>query len=169
MIEIRPFKGDEAESYFALRVQALQTNPEAFGEPLESWLQRPLDEVRERLVGSAENFSMGAFDGNLAVGTIGFRRFPNYKQRHIGHLWGVFVSPAYRRQKIGAKLLDATIARAKQQKNLEQISLSVVHVNQAAYSLYESRGFITYGTAPKAQKQADNSYLDEIMMALPIS
>lgn len=57
------------------------------------------------------------------------------------------------------------IARARLLPGLEILNLTVTSNNLSAKGLYESLGFICYGTEPKAMKVGDE-YLDEDLMIL---
>ncbi len=57
------------------------------------------------------------------------------------------------------------IALAKQDPSLEQILISVAASQTAACALYESLGFLKYGTEPRALK-IGSEYVDEHHMIL---
>jgi ribosomal protein S18 acetylase RimI-like enzyme len=73
------------------------------------------------------------------------------------------VHPDWRGQSIGSKLMEALVASARD--IVEQLTLSVVHDNNSAISLYRKLGFAVYGIEPRALKSA-NRYSDEVLMAL---
>ena len=53
-------------------------------------------------------------------------------------------------------------------KNITQIELSVVEDNKSAIAMYESFGFKTTGTIPKAMHYQDGIYKDEKFMILEL-
>ncbi|HGM8576882.1 TPA: hypothetical protein ACKQEQ_001723, partial [Streptococcus pyogenes] len=59
-MEIRQLGPDDAEAYFALRLEALQTNTEAFGSSYEEEKDYPLSRTQSRLSDPA-SYVCGAF------------------------------------------------------------------------------------------------------------
>lgn len=84
---------------------------------------------------------------------------------HVGRL-GMGVLPAYRGKKIGARLLEATLAAARRQ-GLERIELSVYAANAPAVALYRKFGFEIEGVK-KRGRLMDGVYDDVILMALAL-
>ena len=86
------------------------------------------------------------------------------KVRHIGHVIGMMVRPEARGVGLGAVLLDACIAEARQ-AGLEMLTLSVTAENEGAVRLYDRHGFVAYGTLGRAIKIGQR-YHDKLHMAL---
>jgi RimJ/RimL family protein N-acetyltransferase len=84
-------------------------------------------------------------------------------RRHIGIL-GIALVPHVRRQGIGARLLEATIAKAWA-KGLTRIELTVRTDNLNAKALYERTGFRVEGVKRRAFL-VDGEYYDAYAMAL---
>jgi ribosomal protein S18 acetylase RimI-like enzyme len=82
---------------------------------------------------------------------------------HCGRL-GIGVRKDYRRRGIGKRLIERTIARAKE-KGLERIELEVFASNRPAIRFFERVGFVMEGVKRKARK-IDGAYDDLIGMAL---
>ncbi|MCP8969902.1 GNAT family N-acetyltransferase [Ectobacillus ponti] len=165
-MEIRMLQREDAESYWRLRLEALQQHPEAFGSSYEDAVQRTMEQVRDTFPCSPGLWALGALreDGTLA-GMVGFRQETGQKLKHKGMIWGMYVQSASRGTGTGRRLMEAAIAKAKELPELEQILLAVVTANTAARRLYESLGFQTYGLEQRALKLGD-IYLDEMHMAL---
>lgn len=89
---------------------------------------------RESIVMSASRI---AVDGDTVVGMglLGVRQ-----QR--GWIGGMGVVPAYRRQGIARRLMEALVAQARD-LSLETLQLEVIQKNKAAYTLYDEIGFET--------------------------
>src|ERR1700685_1482525 len=93
-----------------------------------------------------DNGILGAFvEDRGLVGILGFAREARVKGGHIASFWGMYVSSEFRGRGIGAALVDDAIAHARKLGSVRQIVLSVTASNEAASSLYRSRGFERYG------------------------
>jgi ribosomal protein S18 acetylase RimI-like enzyme len=166
-VEIREFSPRDVDAFQAIRLQALQTNPEAFGETVAEFEQIPLEVLRvrtERNYHAADTLVLGAFEGERAVGMMGWTRFDHSKRRHKSILWGVYVDPAWRGRGVGHNLLTHVISHASVLPGLEQIQLSVVSGNAAAIALYNSAGFVRYGYEKQSFKTANGQYEDQLLM-----
>lgn len=158
---IRRVTKADAEPLFALRLESLQSNPEAFGntyeETIANWTAESYGASR---IPDAESDN-AIFCAELAgewVGMMGFLRASRLKTKHSADIWGVYVRSTVRGQKIGKKLLSAILDHAKQCDDLTIVTLSVITDNQAAIKLYQSAGFTTWGTQPSAMCAGDTSY-----------
>lgn len=94
-----------------------------------------------------------------------FFRESRPKIQHKAHVYAVYVDSVARKHGLGRALMLELIARAKAAPGLEQLMLTVTSSNLPAKRLYESLGFVRYGTEPKAMK-LDGEYLDEDLMVL---
>ncbi|HEY2104858.1 MAG TPA: GNAT family N-acetyltransferase, partial [Candidatus Binataceae bacterium] len=111
--------------------------------------------------------TLGAFvEGELA-GIATFVRDIGVKNRHKGHIYGVFVSAAQRGKGVGRALIRALLEKAKQDASLEHILLCVATCQEAARQLYCGCGFEVFGTEPHALK-VGSRYIDEEHMILRI-
>lgn len=82
---------------------------------------------------------------------------------HVGHL-GIGVVPAARHQGLGARLLEAAIAKAKT-KGISRVELVVREDNRNAKALYERFGFVVEGLQKHAMLM-HGQYFDAYAMAL---
>jgi RimJ/RimL family protein N-acetyltransferase len=104
-----------------------------------------------------------ALDGKDVVGwcDISPRRLEGFT--HVGSL-GMGVRAGSRRRGTGRRLLERTLARAKE-LGLERVELEVFASNEPAIRLYEQMGFTVEGVKKRARK-LDGAYDDLVEMAL---
>ena len=167
-VELKVLGNGDLDRYRRLRLEALRTEPTAFGSSYEIEASAKADKYRDRLLGSADNFVLGACDGEQLIGIGGFFRETAPKRQHIGSVWGVYVTPSFRGRGIGRSLLTSMVERARVLADLEHILLSVTSENAAALALYRSLGFEAWGTEPAALKYEGVDY-DETHMLLRLS
>jgi ribosomal protein S18 acetylase RimI-like enzyme len=166
MFAIRLLTAGDAPAFWALRLEALATAPEAFGESAEEHRETTIESLAERLGnGGAGSFVVGAFDGEGLAGTAGFYQDKRLKRRHKGHIWGMYIAPRLRGQGAGEALLMEALRTARKCEGLRSILLSVSETQLAAKRLYERLGFLPYGLEPGALRVEDR-YLDEEFMIL---
>ena len=167
---IRSLTEADAPLYRALRLRALQDNPEAFARLYEEEQNIPLEVFEQRLRGGteeeAEHFTLGAFDETgRPVGMVVFIRGDAHKMRHKGYVLSMYVTPEARGRRVSVLLMEELIRRARQLEGLEQLQLSVVTENVAARALYRRLDFTTYSIEKLAMKLG-KTYWDEEHMVL---
>lgn len=161
---IRELTPEDAAVYQELRLFALRESPTAFSSSYDEEVDRSLDIIKKRL-GDEVAQTLGAFDqeGEL-IGMATLYREQHHKYDHKAYLFGMYVSPEYRRRGIGNALLEEVIARARK-LGLSQINLSVNNANEAPVGLYESFGFERFGLEKDAMRIGDD-YYDAAYMVL---
>ena len=155
---IRRLVTADGAAFRALRLEALQTYPDAFGSIYEDEVARPLSSFIQQL---EKNVILGGFDHGELAGMIGFYRQSGPKDRHKGVIWGMYVKPRLHGGGLASALLASAIELGKTQ--VEQIQLTVVTTNQRAVRLYEASGFRGYGIEKNALKSGER-YFDELLM-----
>jgi ribosomal protein S18 acetylase RimI-like enzyme len=163
-MEIRLLTADDADAWWHLRLEALRNDPVAFADSTDEHLATTVEAARERLAASEprRNFVLGIFEQGKLTGTAGFFRRDNNKERHKGHVWGVYVSPESRGKGAGKALMLELIRRAREIEGLEQITL-VASARMPAQKLYHAVGFESYGVEPRSLKIGDD-YVDDVLM-----
>mgnify|MGYP000255701305 CR=1 FL=1 len=165
---IRPLTPDDWQNWRAIRLEGLQTGPEAFGRTYEEEAGRT-DAQWQDMLKNPEVQIFAAFDAEGTVcGMAVLAQSAAPKVRHRGSLVSVFVSARMRGQGLAKALIDEVIAAAQAHTEIHMLYTTVVASNTAAYALYEKLGFALYGTEPKAL-YANGTYYDEHLLALDLN
>ena len=149
-LEIRPLAPADAALYREMRLRGLREHPEAFTSSYEEDSLKPPEAMEARLASQRNSF-WGAFRGRELCGAVGLEREGRAKVLHRAKVVGMYVVPEAAGQGIGARLLQALLARARAE-GLESLVLTVTEGNDAARSLYERCGFRSFGIEPRAIK-----------------
>ncbi len=152
----------DVDGYRALRLEALQKHPTAFGQSYEDIVARPISYWVERLQPDPNLCVFFAEHEGTLVGMTGIVRPGAPKVKHSTTIWGVYVNAAWRGQRIAEALIESCLDWARANK-VVIVKLAVVSDNQSAIRCYERCGFQTYGTEPQAIFH-DGKYHDEYLM-----
>jgi ribosomal protein S18 acetylase RimI-like enzyme len=161
-LEIRPLVATDAPAYRALRLRGLREHPDAFTSSYEEDVQQPLQVTEARLASVRQTF-WGAFRGGELAGVVGLERETRAKNRHKAHVVGMYVAPEAAGRGLGAQLLQALLARCREE-GLESVVLTVTEGNASARRLYESCGFRSFGVEPRAIKVGATYYAKNYMV-----
>ena len=138
---IRRLRPDEWQELRALRLRALEADPDAFGGSLTEATERSDVDWQAR-AGSADHatFVADAHDGLVGMATGG----PAPDRPAIAAIYGMWVASEARGHGIGAALIDAVEAWARS-AGYTSIGLGVTTTNAPAIRLYERSGFADTG------------------------
>jgi ribosomal protein S18 acetylase RimI-like enzyme len=162
MITVTRLSESRWEEYRDLRLEALKTDPLAYGSSYEEELAYQEADWRRRILNVL--FAVKADEPNSKpVGMIVCGRNDRLKTDHICGIYGVYVSQEYRGKGIGNLLMDAALAEIKKMTGVVKIELAVNPTQKAAARLYRKYGFKITGRVKKALRVNDKFY-DELMM-----
>jgi len=159
-MEIRPLNENDEAKYWDLRLEALQSEPFAFGKAPEEHQAISVEAQAARFREMQLDFTLGAFEGDDLIGMATFIREKGRKERHKGRIYGVYVTRSQRGRGVGRKLIQSLLEKAKEDPSLEQVLLAVGARQESARQLYRKLGFDSFGTEPRALKIA-SEYIDE--------
>jgi ribosomal protein S18 acetylase RimI-like enzyme len=143
-----------AAEYRAFMLQAYANETNAFTAtvsereplPLEWWTSRVSDHP------SPTELVFGAFVGARLVGVAGLRFERRERTMHKASLFGMSVLPQFRGQGLARALVEAVLEQAQSIPGTRVVQLTVTQSNTPAIRLYESCGFLPFGTEPYAIK-----------------
>ncbi|MGK9253735.1 GNAT family N-acetyltransferase [Paenibacillus humicus] len=167
-MNIRSLSESDAHAYQQLRLNGLQSSPEAYVSSYEQEAKFPLEFYKELLKPTPDKFVLGAFVNNTLFGMVTFMRDTGLKDAHKGNIYGMYVAPELRGHGMAKALMLELIHKARKIDGVEQLKLAVVSENEAARNLYESLGFEVYGVEKNALKH-NGVYSDGIWMALRLA
>jgi len=143
-MSIRPLHPAETDLYRRLRLDALRTDPSAFGSNLERELGFDEATWRARMAGPEGRpgqIFVDEVDG-MAVGLVGIGRSADPSD---AVLWGMWVSPAARGTGASTRLVQAAVDWAARM-GASTVTLGVMRRNGPAIALYERMGFVAAGS-----------------------
>jgi len=150
MCHARRLTHEDAPGFHTLRCEALSAEPSAFGSSPEDCRFRELTAVHAYLrdPDRAVFAIADPEEPERLVAMAGIMRETRKKQRHRSSIWGVYVSRDHRGCGFGRAVVEACVNHARESPGVESVSLSVSSNGTAARALYESLGFVTWGTEP---------------------
>lgn len=155
---IRRLREDDFAAWKHLRLEAVRTVPEAFGESYQDVLQHDLEWFQTSL---QKGQLFGGFVDTLLVALVGFYPAHGGNMKHRAVLFSLYVTAEYRGGGIANALIERVIQESR--KSHSQLHLSVTTNNTNALALYQKLGFRIYGTALEALC-VNGVYFDEHLM-----
>ncbi len=168
-VVIRLASSSDAPAFRLLRLEALKDRPDAFAAAYEAEAAEP-DEFWVNRLAHADGETDGALyfaeSTEGLIGMAGIWRLEGRKVRHSGTIWGVYVRPRWRGQRIGDALVRGCVEWARRHR-LRIVRLATAAGNEAAVRCYERCGFTPYGLEPEALFFGGRA-VDDLLMALRI-
>ncbi len=152
----------DAAEYHAFFSEGLRRHPECFGIT-------PADEAREAFptTASPDSFTLALRTGaGTLAGIVSCQRegANRERHRHRATLFRMYVAREHAGLGLGKRLITEVLRRVVALGDVEDLGLVVVATNTRARRLYESFGFVAWGTQPRAFKHADGRYFDKTEM-----
>lgn len=164
-MDIRLLTIEDAPHYWALRQEALQQDPRAFGETYEEATRYsdPVQRIKQMIAKHNEHIFGAFIDGELlgvAVVTIDTAT----KTQHRGYIGSVYVSSKARGKGAGVAIMKEIIRWARAHEQLQKLDLGVFTDNDRAFEMYKGLGFEVVGVDKKAIQHEDGQFVDEYLM-----
>jgi RimJ/RimL family protein N-acetyltransferase len=165
VVVVRQLGLDDGDALIALRREALEAHPLAFGATTHEDRLASGGALETVLGDATQAVIFGAAQAAELVGMIGLVRAAGAKRSHKAVIWGIYVAPTARGKGIGRALLDAAVAHARTWPEIRQLHLSVTDVAADARRLYAAVGFQEWGREPRSL-QWKGRFVAEAHMAL---
>ncbi len=165
-ITIRPAVDEDLADYRELRLEALQSHPEAFSSDYATQMAYPIEWWQQRLrtsIAGEDSQQIFALDGQKLVGMCGVYLGSSLKTRHNAWIVGVYVRPAWRGLAIAGQMVNRCLQWAAG-KGATIAKLGVAAKNIAAITSYQRSGFSVYGLEPQAIR-VNGDDIDELLMS----
>ncbi len=163
-VTVRQATPDDAEKLLKtamaniLEQEFILTAPEEFKFTVE----QEREWIKSMTANPANLLLIAEADGETA-GILNVTGNPRKKLSHTAE-FGMGVLKDYRNMGIGAMLIREMIAWAEKNERLEKLTLQVFANNEKAIHLYKKFGFREEGRLPKAIKNLNGEYIDNVMM-----
>jgi GNAT superfamily N-acetyltransferase len=143
---LRSLEPNEVNLHRELRLRALQTAPDSFGETYTDAVEQPpsyWQELTQSVTEPRHQVMFLACEGDQVVGsTYGLR---DKERSEMGRIGGMWVETAWRRRGVGRALMLAVFDWARE-RGLTHLGLWVPTQNLAAVALYHDAGFRPTGS-----------------------
>lgn len=162
-IIFRELNEADASAYQALRMKALQEEPQAFTRSYDDECVLSDNDFEVHLTATDSRFTLGVFDGNNLVACVHFSRLPQSQRRHLGEITDLYVEPGYRSEDIGKDLISDCLVRAADMAYLAYIDATCSSDSTHALRLFERAGFEVWGVETNAI-QVDGKSVTQLHM-----
>ncbi len=157
-IRVAKLPGDRWKEARALRLEALRTEPGAFGSSYEEEVGRPEQEWRKRMEGT-----LYALSGGKPVGMASRVFNDRVRTGHIAAIYGVYVTPAHRGRGVGSLLMERALSDVRKKRGVVKVQLSVNPEFRPALRLYKKFGFEVTGKA-RNELRVGKAFFDMLYM-----
>jgi ribosomal protein S18 acetylase RimI-like enzyme len=158
LVKIRKLPADRWEQYRNLRLEALRSDPAAFGSSFEEESVLTEDEWKRRM-----SNALFAVSGGTPIGMIVCLFNDRPKIRHIAEIVGVYVSANYRGEGVATEMLKHSLSLIRSHGGIVKVKLAVNPEQRAAVRLYKKAGFLVTGRTKK-ELMVGRRYVDMLFM-----
>src|SRR3989344_3914002 len=169
--EIRLLNESDAEGFRTLRLQSLLNDSLAWTSSYEEEINLPIFSFSQKLRSATSSPVFGyygVFENEKLIAYAQLSSHYYLKKAHVATLFDVLVSEKYRNKSVGSTLLKFIFVKVKSTGSIEQIELKVLSTNKKAIIFYEKMGFKNVAILPKAVKEKDGGYQDELVYILDL-
>lgn len=138
-VTIRLFQPEEAALYKKIRLQALATDPQAFGSSLAKEEAHPDAHWREGLADPDTVAIFGVFHEANIIGMTGIAVLRD--DPATAKLWGSWLMPSWRRQGLSVPMYQARLDWAQRHKTVRRVIVSHRASNAASRAANQKHGF----------------------------
>jgi ribosomal protein S18 acetylase RimI-like enzyme len=161
---IRQLTVDDAAALKPFRLQSLRDQPDAYHSTADEW-ELSLEHYEALIRNNPVFAAMDDTGSIVGVAILGLTGRTKLQIRHKCEIWSVYVDPLKRGKGIAHALMEACITEARL-RGFEAIVLTASTHLPHVVKLYESLGFVIYGTERGEVKMADGRYIDNHHMEL---
>lgn len=161
-IEIKKLAPDRWNDLKKLRLEALKSEPIAFGSSFEEEVDAPKEEWQRRI-----GNTIFALNNGQPVGMINYVVSNRLKMKHIADIHAVYVNHGFRKQGIGNMLFSRALSLIKEHVEVRKIKLTVNPEQTQAVGLYKKYGFEVTGISRK-ELFFDGKFYDEMLMEMMV-
>ena len=134
-------------------MEALKSDPPAFGSAFEEETVFTEDEWKRRIQNTLFAMSDGA-----PIGMIACLFNDRPKTKRIADIVGFYVSASHRGQGVGTKMLERALSVIRSKKRIVKVKPAVNPEQRAAVRLYRRTGFVVTGRTKKELKVGPRFY-----------
>lgn len=154
-MRISRLTASDALEYRELMLEAYEQASDAFTSTAEERSHEPISWWQQRIASPDRmSESFGALSGSSLVGAVALEYSAKPKTKHSALLIGMYIRHGHRGSGAGRELVNAAIEAARSRPEIRGIRLTVTEGNEPAIRLYQSVGFVTWGTEPEAIRTA---------------
>ncbi len=166
-VEIREATVDDAEQLIRTAKSILRTSDYLCS--YEDEFNLTLEEEKAWIKSHEHDNSLLLFAtyNNDIIAVFNTTGFQNQKMKHIGVV-GISIVEDWRGLGLGNILFGQLIKWAKENPNLEILSLEAFSKNTKAIELYKKHGFVIEGIRKNYFKQITGEYNDDVLMSLNV-
>ncbi len=158
MIEIKKLPASRWKDYRDLRLEALRSDPPAFGSSYDEEELLAEVEWKRRM----ENVLFALSEGK-PVGMNVYVFGERLRTRHVANIYGVYVTAGHRGEGVGTRLLERALRLIQKNKEIVKVKLAVNPEQLAAVKMYGRAGFVIAGRMRKEVK-IGRRYYDALVM-----